>query len=71
MVCKCGNGTFTEVITLKKMSALLSPTGREVVVELRQKICSECGEKFVIKEMEDKGLMDEKEEAVTKPDPGI
>ena len=50
LACKCDNETFANVITLKNISALLSPTGREMIVELRQRVCLKCGEKFVLEE---------------------
>jgi len=44
----CGNKTFTDRITLKKVPALLSPTGREMILEMKEKICSLCGRKPIL-----------------------
>lgn len=71
LACSCGNETFTEVITLKKISALLSPTGREMIAELRQKICLKCGEKFVPKEAREERTMNGQKGDISEADPGV
>jgi len=40
---KCGNFAFIEVVTFKKLSALVSPTGKEGLVPIPTFMCSECG----------------------------
>lgn len=39
----CGNYTFEQVALLKKLSALLSPNGRETIVTLPVFACNACG----------------------------
>ncbi len=41
--CECGGIVFTEKLTFRKISAILSPTGREEVVPLPVVICEKCG----------------------------
>jgi len=44
IVCKsCGNYTFQNVFIMKKVSALLSPTGKEGVVPIPTFACNACG----------------------------
>jgi hypothetical protein len=43
IVCECGCKTFVQVCVLKKLSALVSPTGHQEVVEIPLYRCSECG----------------------------
>ena len=40
---ECGNITFKEVLTFKKISAILSPTGKEEVVPMPIVACEKCG----------------------------
>jgi DNA-directed RNA polymerase subunit RPC12/RpoP len=43
MTCPhCGNSIFLEAVVLKRLSALISPTGQEVVIPVPVFICSEC-----------------------------
>lgn len=44
IVCKCGCKTFVEASVLKKVSALVSPTGKEDIFPVPVYICSKCGE---------------------------
>lgn len=44
IVCKCGCKTFTEAVVLKKMSALVSPTGKESIHPIPVFVCTKCGE---------------------------
>lgn len=45
VVCpKCGSKTFQEVVVLKKVSAILSPSGKEELYPIPAFICSKCGE---------------------------
>jgi len=69
LACKCGNESFTEVITLKKISALLSPTGREMVAQLRQLTCLKCNETFVLEEAKDKKEINGQERGDSAVDP--
>ena len=39
----CGNYTFEEVLLMKKLSALLSPTGKEAIVPIPTFACNACG----------------------------
>ena len=42
-VCEeCGNKTFTQVYLIRKLSALLSPTGTEAKIPLPVFACSKC-----------------------------
>lgn len=44
IVCEnCGNYTFEEVVLMKKLSALLSPTGKDAVVPIPTFACNACG----------------------------
>lgn len=44
IVCEnCGNYTFEEVLLMKKLSALLSPTGKEAIVPIPTFACNACG----------------------------
>lgn len=43
---ECGGIQFVQVFTLKYMSALVSPQGREGVVHIGNFVCSECGHIF-------------------------
>ena len=40
---KCGNGLFIQSFFLKKLSALVSPTGQEAVIPLQVYSCGNCG----------------------------
>ena len=41
--CECGGILFTEKLTFKKLSAILSPTGKEEVIPMPVIICDDCG----------------------------
>lgn len=44
VVCdNCGNYTFTEVVLMKRISALVSPTGKEASVPIPTFSCNACG----------------------------
>lgn len=43
VVCECGCRTFVPVVVLKKVSALVSPTGKEEIVDIPLYVCSKCG----------------------------
>ena len=43
-VCEsCGNDTFTQVFKMRKLSALLSPTGQESMIPIQVFACAKCG----------------------------
>ena len=39
----CGNASFIQAFFLKKISALMSPTGKEAVVPMQVFSCGNCG----------------------------
>lgn len=39
----CGNYTFQEVVLMKRLSALVSPTGKEALVPIPVFACNACG----------------------------
>lgn len=43
VVCSCGSKLFHEAMVLKKISALLSGTGREELVPIPVYVCDKCG----------------------------
>jgi uncharacterized Zn finger protein len=44
IICKaCGNYTFQNVFVMKKVSAIMSPTGKEGVVPVPTFACNACG----------------------------
>ena len=38
----CGNNTFVQVYQMRKLSALLSPTGQEAMIPIQVFACVEC-----------------------------
>lgn len=40
----CSNDTFNEVVKIKRLSAITSPTGEEMVLPFKIFICSKCSE---------------------------
>ena len=40
---KCENDTFTQVFKMRKLSALLSPTGQESMIPIQIFACAKCG----------------------------
>ena len=43
-VCeKCENDTFTQVFQMRKLSALLSPTGQKSMIPMPVFACTKCG----------------------------
>ena len=40
--CKCGNGTWKIIYLIKKVSALMSPTGKETIVPIQVFACDKC-----------------------------
>ena len=44
IVCEeCGNASFIQAFFLKKISALMTPTGKEAVVPMQVFSCGNCG----------------------------
>lgn len=44
VVCdNCGNYTFNEVVLMKRISAILSPTGKDAIVPIPTFACNACG----------------------------
>ena len=43
MTCRCGNFTFQASFVLKRISALLSPTGKETMAPIQVFTCTHCG----------------------------
>ena len=39
----CGNASFIQAFFLKKISALMSPTGKEAIVPMQVFSCGNCG----------------------------
>lgn len=42
----CGGPYFMEMIRLKKLSIILSPTGREEMINVQVLACANCGTEF-------------------------
>lgn len=40
----CGNDTFNEVVKIKRLSAIASPTGEEMVLPFKIFTCTKCSE---------------------------
>ena len=59
-VCEeCGNDTFHHVFKMRKLSALLSPAGKETMIPINVFACAKCGHinsAFLPKEEEDDAL---------------
>ena len=53
-VCEeCGNDTFSQVYKMRKLSALLSPTGKETMIPVQVFACVKCNhinKEFQVKE---------------------
>jgi uncharacterized Zn finger protein len=44
VICdNCGNYTFNEVVLMKRISPLVSPTGKEAIVPIPTFACNACG----------------------------
>lgn len=43
VVCECGSKVFNSALVLKKISALVSPTGKEEIVDIPVFVCAKCG----------------------------
>jgi len=40
--CECGGGVFVQGMRIKKVSALISPDGREKYIHLPTSVCVKC-----------------------------
>ena len=44
IICEnCGNASFIQSFFLKRVSALVSPTGKETIVPIQVSACGNCG----------------------------
>lgn len=43
VVCSCGSKIFHEAVVLKKVSSLLSGTGKEELIPIPLYVCDKCG----------------------------
>jgi len=43
ILCDCGHGIFTEKMMFKRISPIISPTGKEEVFPMPLVICEKCG----------------------------
>lgn len=43
MCSECGNFFFQPVLMFKKLSAIVSPNGEEVLIPIETAICTKCG----------------------------
>ena len=50
---KCDNPIFIQGYVIKKMSALVSPTGQEVIAPVQVFNCGNCGEMLPMKELDE------------------
>ena len=65
--CKsCGNYLFIQSFILKKLSALVSPTGQEAMIPVQVYSCGNCGEvpKSMLKDVGLEGLQVNKNESM-------
>lgn len=69
IVCeRCGNYTFEQVALMKKVSALMSPTGRAGVVPIPVFACAACGNiNTGFLPVAPKNMQQEEQEAPTRP----
>jgi len=52
--CECGNKYFNQVVGVFIVSALVSPTGQELVVQRPELVCSECKKEIKFIDLEKK-----------------
>ena len=54
MKCQsCGNSIFIQGYVIKKISAIVSPTGKEVIAPIQVFNCGNCGEMLPMKELDE------------------
>ena len=51
--CECGSTTFLQAVELKKLSALISPSGQNELVPMPAFICSSCGKVLDLSKIND------------------
>jgi len=61
----CGNYTFQEVSLMKRLSAFISPTGKEAIVPIPTFACNACG--FINRRFLPVQMADQVEEAREQP----
>lgn len=52
IICECGNDIFTQGIKLKKVSAIMAPSGKEELGMLLVFYCIKCNKEYKEKENE-------------------
>ena len=50
---KCGNSIFIQGYVIKRLSAIASPTGEEVIAPIQVFNCGNCGEMLPMKELDE------------------
>ena len=50
---KCGNTIFIQGYVIKKISAIVSPTGKEVIAPIQVFNCGNCGEMLPLQELDE------------------
>ena len=50
---KCGNSIFIQGYVIKRISAIVSPTGKEVIAPIQVFNCGNCGEMLPLKELDE------------------
>ena len=54
MKCQeCGNSIFIQGYVIKRISAIVSPTGEEVIAPIQVFNCGNCGEMLPMKELDE------------------
>ena len=54
MKCQaCGNTVFIQGYVIKKISAIVSPTGKEVIAPIQVFNCGNCGEMLPLQELDE------------------
>ena len=54
MKCQaCGNHVFIQGYIIKKISAIVSPTGKEVIAPIQVFNCGNCGEMLPLQELDE------------------
>ena len=54
MKCQsCGNSIFIQGYVIKKISAIVSPTGKEVIARIQVFNCGNCGEMLPLQELDE------------------
>ena len=50
---KCGNSIFIQGYVIKRISAIVSPTGKEVIAPIQVFNCGNCGEMLPLQELDE------------------